>query len=220
MIALREALSAAGFTTDRVAEFTGDDPVLRTRYRVGTAGAAALAALGCAVADLHVLRRLPKVLREADFKVTAVIVDEALIEVEAGDTSAQRYAMAFDLGTTTVVATLLDVSTGTPVAVASMLNRQQPFGADVITRISATMMDPETLGRLQQAAAHREVFNQAIDLQESVVVSARSGRCPRGRGRPAPVQRDSRAIGSGLSWSRRAQVGGRMYSALLVAHVA
>jgi uncharacterized 2Fe-2S/4Fe-4S cluster protein (DUF4445 family) len=104
------------------------------------------------VADLHVLRRLPKVLREADFKVTAVIVDEALIEVEAGDTSAQRYAMAFDLGTTTVVATLLDVSTGTPVAVASMLNRQQPFGADVITRISATMMDPETLGRLQQAA--------------------------------------------------------------------
>ena len=104
------------------------------------------------VADLHVLRRLPRVLREADFKVTAVIVDESLIEVEAGDTSAQRYAMAFDLGTTTVVATLLDVSTGTPVAVASMLNRQQPFGADVITRISATMMDPETLGRLQQAA--------------------------------------------------------------------
>jgi uncharacterized 2Fe-2S/4Fe-4S cluster protein (DUF4445 family) len=104
------------------------------------------------VADLHVLRRLPTVLREADFKVTAVIVDEALVEVEPGDTTAERYAMAFDLGTTTVVATLLDVSTGTPVAVASMLNRQQPYGGDVITRISATMMDPETLGRLQRAA--------------------------------------------------------------------
>ncbi|MCD4532970.1 ASKHA domain-containing protein [Nocardioides sp. cx-169] len=103
-------------------------------------------------ADLHVLRRLSKVLREADFKVTAVIVDEALIDVEAGDTTAARYAIAFDLGTTTVVATLLDVSTGTPVAVASMLNRQQPFGGDVITRISATMMDPEALGRLQEAA--------------------------------------------------------------------
>ena len=50
--------------------------------------------------------------------------------------------MAFDLGTTTVVATLLDLGTGTPVAVASMLNMQQPFGADVITRISATMLDP------------------------------------------------------------------------------
>jgi crotonobetainyl-CoA:carnitine CoA-transferase CaiB-like acyl-CoA transferase len=56
MIALSDALSAAGFTTDTAPSFSGDDPVLRTRYRVGTAGAAALAALGCAVADLHVLR--------------------------------------------------------------------------------------------------------------------------------------------------------------------
>ena len=40
-----------------------------------------------------------------------------------------------------MVATLLDLESGQPVAVRSMLNRQQPFGADVITRISATMMD-------------------------------------------------------------------------------
>ena len=103
--------------------------------------------------DLAVLRRLPKVLREADFKVTAVVVDEALIDVEPGDTTDRRYAIAFDLGTTTVVATLLDLTTGTPVAVASRLNKQQPFGGDVITRISATMMDPEALGRLQLLAA-------------------------------------------------------------------
>ncbi|MBZ5741257.1 ASKHA domain-containing protein [Nocardioides mangrovi] len=103
--------------------------------------------------DLHLLRRLPTVLRQADFKVTAVVVDEALIDVEPGDTTKAAYAIAFDLGTTTVVATLLDVSTGTPVAVASMLNKQQPFGGDVITRISATMMDPEALGRLRSAAA-------------------------------------------------------------------
>ncbi len=102
--------------------------------------------------DLHVLRRLPKVLREADFKVTAVIVDEELVDVEPGDTTDKRYAIAFDLGTTTVVATLLDLVTGTPVAVASMLNKQQPFGGDVISRISATMLDPEALGRLQTAA--------------------------------------------------------------------
>ena len=37
------------------------------------------------------------------------------------------YAIAFDLGTTTVVATLLDLATGTPLAVASMLNKQQPL---------------------------------------------------------------------------------------------
>ncbi len=103
--------------------------------------------------DLHALRRLPTVLREADFKVTAVIVDEVLIDVEPGDTAARRFGLAFDLGTTTVVATLLDLATGTPAAVTSMLNKQQPFGADVITRISATMMDSDALGRLAELAA-------------------------------------------------------------------
>jgi uncharacterized 2Fe-2S/4Fe-4S cluster protein (DUF4445 family) len=103
-------------------------------------------------ADLAVLRRLATVLRQSDFKVTAVVVDEALIDVEPGDTSEVRHAIAFDLGTTTVVATLLDLTTGTPVAVASMLNKQQPFGADVITRISATMMDGDALETLQRAA--------------------------------------------------------------------
>ena len=76
--------------------------------------------------------------------------------------------MAFDLGTTTVVATLLDVETGTPVAVASMLNKQQPFGGDVITRISATMIDPEALGRLQEAAA--------ATLRELAAAGVRGGR--------------------------------------------
>ncbi len=102
--------------------------------------------------SLDVLRDLGTTLRKADFKVTAVISDDELIAVEPGDTTATRHGMAFDLGTTTVVATLLDLSTGTPVAVASMLNMQQPFGADVITRISATMLDPDALGRLRDRA--------------------------------------------------------------------
>ncbi len=123
--------------------------------------------------DLHALRRLPTVLRQSGFKVTAVVVDEALIDIEPGDTSERRHAIAYDLGTTTVVATLLDLSTGTPVAVASMLNKQQPFGADVITRISATMMDPEALTRLQLLAqatlaelAHEVCRDGGVDLAE------------------------------------------------------
>ena len=104
------------------------------------------------VPDLYALRRLPTVLRQAGFKVTAVVVDEALVDIEPGDTTGTRYAIAFDLGTTTVVATLLDLETGTPVSVASSLNKQQPFGADVISRISATMLDDRALDRLRQAA--------------------------------------------------------------------
>jgi uncharacterized 2Fe-2S/4Fe-4S cluster protein (DUF4445 family) len=98
--------------------------------------------------DLAVVRSIGQVLRAADCKVTAVIVDDVLIDVQPGDTTARLYGVAFDLGTTTVVATLLDLATGTPLAVASMLNKQQPFGADVITRISAIMMEPATLTAL------------------------------------------------------------------------
>ena len=102
--------------------------------------------------DLHVHQRAGRVLRAAGFKVTAVVVGTALIDVEPGDTTARRYGIAYDLGTTTVVATLLDLATGAPAAVASMLNLQQPYGADVISRISAAMLDPAALDRLRDAA--------------------------------------------------------------------
>jgi uncharacterized 2Fe-2S/4Fe-4S cluster protein (DUF4445 family) len=102
--------------------------------------------------EVSVLRRLGRVLRAADFKVTAVIVDDLLTDVQPGDTTSRLYGIAFDLGTTTVVATLLDLTTGTPLAVASMLNKQQPFGADVITRISATMLKPDALDTMAALA--------------------------------------------------------------------
>jgi uncharacterized 2Fe-2S/4Fe-4S cluster protein (DUF4445 family) len=102
---------------------------------------------------LAVVRALGGTLRNANWKVTAVLADDLLIDVEPGDTSGRRYAIAFDLGTTTVVATLLDLETGQPQAVRSILNAQQPFGADVISRISAIMMDEGALAMLQ-AHAH------------------------------------------------------------------
>jgi uncharacterized 2Fe-2S/4Fe-4S cluster protein (DUF4445 family) len=63
-----------------------------------------------------------------------------------------------------VVATLLDLNSGTPVAVKSMLNMQQPFGADVISRISATMLDENALERLRIAAQSTlsELTNEVI----------------------------------------------------------
>ncbi len=131
--------------------------------------------------DLHALRRLPAALRGNGFRVTAVIVDDVLVDVEPGDTTGRLHAIAFDLGTTTVVATLLDLATGTPAGVASMLNRQQPFGGDVISRISATMIDPGALARLT-AAAHAtlseltaEVCAQAGVAPEQVYEVALAG---------------------------------------------
>jgi uncharacterized 2Fe-2S/4Fe-4S cluster protein (DUF4445 family) len=119
--------------------------------------------------DLHALRSIGRVLRAADYKVTAVVVDDVLIDVEPGDTTGRAFGIAFDLGTTTVVATLLDLTTGTPLSVESTLNRQQPFGADVITRISSIMMDSEALDRLA-GLAHETLSElaQAVCKQAGV----------------------------------------------------
>jgi uncharacterized 2Fe-2S/4Fe-4S cluster protein (DUF4445 family) len=118
---------------------------------------------------LEILRTLGGTLRESDWKVTAVLADDLLIDVEAGDTSGRRHAIAFDLGTTTVVATLLDLETGQPLAVRSILNAQQPFGADVISRISSTMLDDGALARLQ-AHAHDTLRTLTAEVCEEAGV--------------------------------------------------
>jgi uncharacterized 2Fe-2S/4Fe-4S cluster protein (DUF4445 family) len=118
---------------------------------------------------LGVLRTLGKTLRDAQFDVTAVVCDEELIAVEPGDTTGRRFAIAFDLGTTTVVATLLDLETGQPAAVKSMLNRQQPYGADVISRVSATMLDEQALSALE-SRAHETLAELAGEVCEEAGV--------------------------------------------------
>ena len=125
--------------------------------------------------DLPAIRSLSRAMRAAALEggeqvVTAVVADDVLVDVEPGDTSARRFAIAYDLGTTTVVATLLDLATGTPAAVASLLNPQQPFGADVITRISATMMDPDALDRLA-ALAHQALDQLAGEVCDEAGVA-------------------------------------------------
>jgi uncharacterized 2Fe-2S/4Fe-4S cluster protein (DUF4445 family) len=101
--------------------------------------------------DLRVLRTLPGVLRAAEFKVTAVLGGDQLIAVEAGDTREESFGVAFDLGTTTVVGTLMNLRTGMAEAVRSTLNGQAPFGADVISRISHGMQGDEAKGELREA---------------------------------------------------------------------
>ena len=103
------------------------------------------------VAGIAVLRTLPPVLREAAFAVTAVLAGEQLVAVEAGDTTGECFGVAFDVGTTTLVGTLMNLRTGMAASVLSTLNGQAPFGADVISRISHGMNGPDSVLELQAA---------------------------------------------------------------------
>ncbi|HYR47503.1 MAG TPA: 2Fe-2S iron-sulfur cluster-binding protein, partial [Candidatus Polarisedimenticolia bacterium] len=61
------------------------------------------------IADVPVLRTLPKTIRGAEFKVTAVLAGEHLVAVEPGDTTEECFGVAFDVGTTTLVGTLMNL---------------------------------------------------------------------------------------------------------------
>lgn len=101
-------------------------------------------------ADLPLLRQLPSLLRKNDFKGTAVLTDHRLIDFEPGDTSKHCYGAAFDIGTTTLVGSLLDLSDGRELAITSRLNPQVSFGDDVLSRILYGSQGPEALDELQQ----------------------------------------------------------------------
>ena len=106
---------------------------------------------------MDLVRQLPRRLREARFRGTAVLEGSRLIDFEAGNTQWDSYGVAIDLGTTTLVAALLDLATGRQVCVASRLNPQTRYGDDVLTRILMARNDP---GGLQEL--HRAVV-EAID---------------------------------------------------------
>ncbi len=132
------------------------------------------------VAGVPVLRTLPPVFREANFHITAVLAGEQLVAVEPGDTTGECYGVAFDVGTTTLVGTLMNLRTGMAASVTSTLNGQAPFGADVISRISHGMNGPDAIHELQHAVVstmnsvlaelYREANVSPMQTYEAVVV--------------------------------------------------
>ena len=60
--------------------------------------------------------------------------------------------VVIDLGTTTVAASLIDLSTGAELSVSSMLNPQKTYGLDVLTRISYEYEYPDTGVKLLQSS--------------------------------------------------------------------
>ena len=86
--------------------------------------------------QLSQIRQLPEILRQNNFKGTAIMADHHLIGFEPGDTTDKCFGIACDIGTTTVVTALYDLTDGTEVAVVSTMNPQISFGDDVISRIT------------------------------------------------------------------------------------
>lgn len=88
---------------------------------------------------LDILRKIPKVLRANDFKVTLTYVKKknkiTILNIESGNKEGDLYGLAIDIGTTSVVVCLVNLITNEVVEKASSGNAQIRYGADVINRI-------------------------------------------------------------------------------------
>jgi len=91
---------------------------------------------------LAMIRKLPQVIREDDFRVTATLVRPVrdvgktrIINVQPGNTSDQSYAIAMDIGTTTIYGQVIDLISGEVLAEHGEFNGQISYGEDVISRI-------------------------------------------------------------------------------------
>jgi uncharacterized 2Fe-2S/4Fe-4S cluster protein (DUF4445 family) len=134
---------------------------------------------------LKIARELPRVLRKLEVKrsswtwrwdgrVTAVVAPRRdvseVIDVEPGDTSDRNYGIALDVGTTTVVAHLVDLTSGTTREAAAKYNSQIRYGADVISRINSARQSGD------QGVMHQAVVQDVESLIDDLVQRAHVGR--------------------------------------------
>jgi uncharacterized 2Fe-2S/4Fe-4S cluster protein (DUF4445 family) len=101
--------------------------------------------------DYQVLLSLQKVIRQGNGKVTVSIrMNGEVVKIEPGLVD-RGYGLAVDLGTTTVVGYLCDLTNGEVVATDSMMNPQVIYGEDVMSRITYAVTNENGLENMNKA---------------------------------------------------------------------
>lgn len=109
------------------------------------------------------LKELGAACRKDNWAVTATVRGEPgcniISRVQPGDTADAGFALAIDVGTTTVVAKLIDLATKQAFVETSAYNRQISCGEDVISRIVYSQR-PNGLHRLRELIV--DTINEAL----------------------------------------------------------
>ena len=88
---------------------------------------------------LDCLQNLSDKLRQSDWKVTVTLARKGksyrILKVDSLDTSSANYGVAVDVGTTTVVVQLVDLTSGKLLGSEGCHNQQATYGEDVISRV-------------------------------------------------------------------------------------
>ena len=78
------------------------------------------------ISHINNLRSFPQLLNNDT--ITAVYAGEQLIGIEAGNTCEHVYGVALDIGTTTIVASLVNLQTGIELSTSATTNPQKDYG--------------------------------------------------------------------------------------------
>ena len=120
--------------------------------------------LGPLSADLGILRKLPAALRDNSFEVAVTVADAGprheIRAVRPLGAYASSLGLAIDVGTSSVVVQLVDLTTGDPIAAAMRRNAQIAYGEDVISRIVWTQQHDNGVERMHETI--RDTLNQII----------------------------------------------------------
>jgi len=85
------------------------------------------------------IKKLSKLLRDSNWKVTVTLGNRnettEVVLIEPGDTTNKNYGVAVDIGTTTIVAYLVNLTQRHVLSAKACYNPQVDFGEDVISRI-------------------------------------------------------------------------------------
>ncbi|GAB4266393.1 MAG: ASKHA domain-containing protein [Deferrisomatales bacterium] len=124
--------------------------------------------------DYVVMGSLADRLRQGEWRITATVMhthrSHRLTHVEPGDTRERTFALAVDIGTTTIHASLLDVNACREVAHAADYNAQISMGEDVISRI-VNALKPGGLESLQKRVV-KTINGVVRELLDKAEVSA------------------------------------------------
>lgn len=103
----------------------------------------------------RILRLLYPLCEQADWKLTITLGWNGylweVIRLETGDTCKRHYGICADLGSTTLVAELVDCNTGQVLAHESVYNEQIAFGEDILNRIFYAKDRPDHLEEIRRA---------------------------------------------------------------------
>jgi uncharacterized 2Fe-2S/4Fe-4S cluster protein (DUF4445 family) len=112
--------------------------------------------------DPDLLPILPRLLRECEWDVTAVLPTPGQVcAIERGDTTSQLYGYAVDIGTSKLVGVLVDLSAGKTVSTLFVENPQLVYGEDIMSRMSYAMKAHEN--SLQLRSSVLSAINQLLE---------------------------------------------------------